>query len=253
LTHRPSPLVFERLADAYRERPGYPEELVRRLLALVPPAARVVDLGAGTGHLAEPLARAGAQVVAVEPARAMLAVCAERVRDLAVTLRCAPAESTGLASGSADLVVLADAAQWVDPEATGMEAHRLLVAGGTAAVVEPRAAETPFMRALEALLRQANPERRPQGPGRGRQWLALASGGARVQAIELSQAVLLTPSAFEGVLRSLSFLAPALGPRRMTALVAQACTLAEHHGGARWERVLRLSWAKGRIARGASR
>ncbi len=250
MTRRPSPLVFERLAEAYRARPGYPEELVQRLLALVGRAPRVVDLGAGTGHLAEPLARAGARVVAVEPARSMLAVCAERVQGLAVSLVCAPAESTGLPAESAELLVLADAAQWVDPEAAGHEAHRLLLPGGVASLVEPRPADTPFMRALEALLRKANPERRPQGPGRGRQWLALASAGASVQSVELLHSVELAPPVLDAVLRSLSFLAPALGPGRMEALLVRARLLAERHGGARWERVLRLSWAKKRLARG---
>jgi hypothetical protein len=102
------------------------------------------------------------------------------------------------------------------------------------------------MRALEALLRRANPERRPQGPGRGRQWLALASGGATVRTVEFNHSVALSRPELEAVLRSLSFLAPALGPARMTSLVAEAQALAHQHGGARWERVLRLSWAKRR-------
>jgi SAM-dependent methyltransferase len=249
LTRRPSPLVFERLADAYRARPGYPDEVCRRLLALVPPAPRVVDVGAGTGHLAVPLARAGAQVVAVEPSAAMLKVCAERTAGLAVTLVCAPAESTGLAAACADLVLLADAAQWVDPEAAGKEAQRLLVDGGTAATVEARPAQTPFMLALEALLRKANPERRPQGPGRGRQWLALATGGGKVQAVELQHAVALTRDVLESILHSLSFLAPALGNARMARLVEEASGLLLQHTDAHWERVLRLSFSRKRAAR----
>jgi SAM-dependent methyltransferase len=246
VTRRPTPRVFERLADAYRARPGYPDELVRRLLALAPPSPRVVDLGAGTGHLAEPLARAGAQVVAVEPASAMLAVCAELTEGLGVTLLCAPAEATGLPPGCADLVLLADAAQWVDPEAAGKEAHRLLVKGGTAAAVEPRPADSPFMQALGVLLQKANPERRLQAAGRARQWVALASGGASVKADELLHCVDLAPEAFQAVLRSLSFLEPALGAARMETLLSDARTLADQHQGARWERVLRLSWARKR-------
>lgn len=244
MTRRPSPLVFERLADAYRERPGYPEALWMHLLGLVPAGARVVDVGAGTGHLAVPLARAGSRVVAVEPSRAMLQVCAENTKGLEVSLVCAPAEATGLPDASAELLLLADAAQWVDPEAAGLEAHRLLVDGGTAATVEPRPADTLFMQALEALLRKANPERRPQGPGRGRQWLVLATGSGRVQATEFLHAVPLTPSVLAAVLRSLSFLAPALGPVRMARLIQEATALATQHTGAHWERVLRLSWAR---------
>jgi SAM-dependent methyltransferase len=249
VTRRPFPRVFEQLADAYRARPGYPAELVERLLTLVPMGARVVDLGAGTGHLAGPLALGGAAVVAVEPARAMLAVCAERTRTLRVKLVCAPAESTGLNSASAELVVLADAAQWVDPEAAGQEANRLLVSGGVAAVVESLPAESAFMRELEELLREANPERRPQGSGRGRQWLALASGGGKVHAAEFPHTVLLTPAELGAVLHSLSFLAPALGPGPMARLVEQANALARRAGGAQWGRLLRVAWARKRAAR----
>ena len=99
---------------------------------------------------------------------------------------------------------------------------------------------------LEALLRKANPQRRPQAAGRARQWVALASGGASLKVVELVHSVELSPEAFQAVLRSLSYLGPALGAARMAVLLADARTLAEQHGGARWERVLRLSWAKKR-------
>lgn len=249
----PSPRVFERLAEAYRDRPGYPDELSARLLALVRERPRVVDLGAGTGHLAVPLARGGARVVAVEPAQAMLDVCAERARGLEVTLVRAQAEATGLPAESADLVVLADAAHWVDPDAAGREAHRLLGEGGVAAAVEARSAATPFMLGLDALLREANPRRRPGRPGRARQWLGLASGGAPVEGSELLHSVQLSRRELEAVLRSLSFLGPALGPRRMGSLVGRALELAASHGGARWERVLMFSWARKRALRPARR
>ncbi|HEX8910372.1 MAG TPA: methyltransferase type 11, partial [Anaeromyxobacteraceae bacterium] len=49
--------VFNRLADDYLARPPYPDALVERLAALAGGAgARAVDLGAGVGHLALPLA-----------------------------------------------------------------------------------------------------------------------------------------------------------------------------------------------------
>ena len=86
--------VFNRLAEDYRQRPGYPAPLVARLLSLAGgPGARVADLGAGTGQLALPLAALGAEVHAVEPARAMLDVLAA-ARAPGVTAVHAAAEET---------------------------------------------------------------------------------------------------------------------------------------------------------------
>src|SRR3990172_7380378 len=111
-------------------RPPSPVPLVERLLELAGgPGARVADLGAGTGHLALPLPRRGAQVAAVEPARAMLAaLTAEGVTGVEPVH--ATAEDSGLPSGAFDLAVLADALHWVDPERAGREAARLLAPGG---------------------------------------------------------------------------------------------------------------------------
>ncbi|HMK74285.1 MAG TPA: hypothetical protein VK454_13150, partial [Myxococcaceae bacterium] len=74
-----------------------------------------------------------------------------------------------------------------------------------------------------------------------------------LQSSELLQSLPLAPEELEALLRSLSFLAPALGPARMDALVGRALALAERHGGARWERVLLLSWGRSRAVRRAGR
>ena len=170
------PRVFERLADDYRARPPYPDALVARLSELAGAGRRIVDLGAGTGLLAAPLARAGHAVLAVEPARAMLAVCAEACAGLPVTPVLAPAESTGLGDVQAGLVLLADATHSIRPDAAGSEAHRLLAPDGVAAVVAPEPLDTPFMRGLCAL--PSHPIRRPEAcpqTSRTRQFLALAA------------------------------------------------------------------------------
>lgn len=241
----PSRWVFNRLAADYRRRPGYPPALVARLLELAGgPGARVADLGAGTGQLAIPLARAGARVHAVEPARAMLDVLLEDARGLDVAGVHAAAEETGLAGGAFDLVVAADALQWIDPERGGREVARLLAPAGALAVVVPRLAATPFLRALEALVAEANPKARPALPPVA--VLAGVAGLPAPAAERFEDEVALDPEQLDAVLRSLSFVGPALGPDRLARLLTDARALAASHGGAVWRRELRLEWTRRR-------
>jgi len=235
--------VFNRLAAAYRARPGYPPALIERLAAAARGGA-VADLGAGTGHLALPLARAGLRVAAVEPARAMREALAASARGLPVEPVAAAAEETGLPGGAFSLVVVADALHWVDPERTGAEVARLLAPGGSVAVVEPRLAETAFLRELGELLARYNPRaRRKPAASRGRQLLSLAlPGAAPVETIHRHE-VRLDAAAFEAVLRSLSFVGPALGPDALRRLLDEAAELALLHGGAVWSREIRLTGA----------
>jgi SAM-dependent methyltransferase len=238
------PRVFERLAEAYRARPPYPAALVERLSELTGEGRTVVDLGAGTGLLAGPLARRGHPVLAVEPARAMLAVCVESCAGLPVTPVLAPAESTGLGPVGAGLVLLADAVHWVRPDAAGAEARRLLAPDGAAAVVAPEAMDTSFMRGLRSLLAAANPKSRNLPPGgRSRQFLALAAGPGRPHEERFEQAVLLPAPALRAVVRSLSYGGPALGPARLERLLQDVDALGEREGRV-WARVLRLLWLR---------
>ncbi len=236
--------VFNRLAPDYRHRPGYPPALLERLLALAGGAgARVAELGAGTGHLALPLARLGARVSAVEPARAMLEALRARAAPGVEPIHAA-AEETGLPSGGCDLVVLADALQWIDPDRGGREAARLLAPGGALAVVTPRLAATPFLAALAERIARANPKARPAPPPVA---LLFSVAGLPAPAEErLEDEVRLDEAGLEGVLRSLSYVGPALGPAAFEAVLADARALAAAHGGAVWRRELELAWARSR-------
>ena len=231
--------VFNRLAADYRRRPGYPPALVERLLALAGGAgARIADLGAGTGHLALPLARAGGLVHAVEPARAMLDVLSADSGGLEVVPVHAAAEETGLAAGGFDLVVLADALHWVDPERGGREVARLLAPEGRLAVVVPALADTPFLRALAELLARANPKARP-GPPPVTRLFAAAGLTAPVEERFVDE-VPLDEDGLDAVLQSLSYAGPALGPAALARLLADARAVARQHGGAVWRRDLAL-------------
>jgi len=134
--HRAAASGFERgVADYERGRPGYPREAVGWLLDALAlgEGTRVLDLAAGTGKLTRELVGAGADVVAVEPVRAMreaLAAALPSVRVLDGT-----AEAIPLADDSVDAVTVAQAFHWFDAERAFAELHRVLRPGGRLALV----------------------------------------------------------------------------------------------------------------------
>jgi hypothetical protein len=180
----------------------------------------------------------------------MLARLAARSEEAGLAARVRPVhaagEATGLPAAAFDLVLLADAVQWVDPERAGLEAARLGAAGAVVAVVEARFAATPFTDGLAALLAAANPKARPRPPGAARQVLALGAPGAAVAEEAFAQDAPLDDAALGALLRSLSYAGPALGPAGLEALLADARALAAATGGARFARDLTLRWARRR-------
>jgi len=252
----PERWVFNRLAEAYASRPGYPEALVRRLAALAGPGGPVADLGAGTGDLAVPLAALGLRVVAVEPARRMLDALERRAsaQGLALATVHAAAESTGLPAASFSLAVIADALHWLDPERSGAEISRILSPGGAVAVIDVELLPSPFLDALWPKLRAANPRARPRAmdlSGARRQLFALAAPGAApaVEGFDCDDA--LSPDAAAAVVRSLSFVGPALPPGEVAAVTDWAAQCARA-GGASWRRRLHLRWVRQK-SKGAAR
>jgi len=128
---------FSDRADLYaRYRPSYPPAAVDCLVTLCPAPARVADVGSGTGILTHLLLDRGFEVLAVEPNPEMRALAE---RDLGAragfTSVAGTAERTGVASGSVDLVVAAQAFHWFDREACRGEFARLLRPGGQVALI----------------------------------------------------------------------------------------------------------------------
>ncbi|MEW2443483.1 class I SAM-dependent methyltransferase [Micromonospora marina] len=122
-------------AEYDRFRPRYPEAALRWALDGLH-AARVVDLGAGTGILTRGLlALTGpvAHVVPVEPdpgMRAQLAAATPGTTALAGS-----AEAVPLPDASADAVLVGQAYHWFDRERAHAEVARVLRPGGTFAPV----------------------------------------------------------------------------------------------------------------------
>ena len=155
---QPTERFSERAAVYTRGRPPYPDAIVAHLRSVgaLPADGVVVDIGVGTGLSAEPFLRAGHSVIGVEPNAAMRAVGDERLgryeRYLSVSGR---AEETTLAAHRAHLVIAGQAFHWFDPARAGMEARRILVPGGWAALIwnDRPAAGTAFLEGYEALLK----------------------------------------------------------------------------------------------------
>jgi SAM-dependent methyltransferase len=124
--------LFSRQSTDYaRFRPTYPAALFSWLAAASPGRALAIDVGAGNGQAAAALATHFEQVLGVEPSEAQIARAAPGPR---VTLRRGSAEATGAATGSADLLVAAQAFHWFDQPAFFAEVRRVVRPGGLLAI-----------------------------------------------------------------------------------------------------------------------
>lgn len=209
--------VFNRMADAYPARPAYPAALIDWLAELAA-GGTVIDVGAGVGHVALPLAERGLEVVAVEPALAMLERLREaaRERGLSIHTEHATAEALPLPDRSAALIVIADALHFVDAELTAKEIARVLAPRGALAIVTCELGATPFMRALERVMAESAPRR----PRRVDAALAQMMSLARVRPMPPQRFEDQTPvdeETLEAILRSISFIGPAMSAERFAA------------------------------------
>ena len=230
--------VFNRMADVYDARPPYPAALVEAIAGLAPPGGRVADLGAGTGHLAVPLAARGLEVTAVEPARDMLERlrAAAAARALPIRAEHAAAEDTPIPARSMDLVVVADALHFIDAERVAHEIARILRRGGALAIVTAALADTPYMRAVRGVIDDSVPRR----PRALTQQLVHVSSAAQVCFVQERVFHDETPvdhERLERILRSISFIGPAMHAGRFATFRRRIHALP---GPALWARTFTL-------------
>ncbi len=113
-----------------RGRPGYPDEALAMFAETFDLRAgkRVIDLGAGTGKFTRQLASLATDILAVEPSPSMRS---ELARNLpGVELVDGTAESIPAADASVDVIFVAQAFHWFDPDRALTEIARVLRPGG---------------------------------------------------------------------------------------------------------------------------
>ena len=123
---------FTGKAEAYTKgRPGYPKAAIETIFGLAPSGAVFADIGAGTGKFTVKLAERGYSVFAVEPN-------ADMRRQLAITLSPfinakimdGTAEATTLPDHSIDILTVAHALHWFNPDAFRAECRRVIKPSG---------------------------------------------------------------------------------------------------------------------------
>ena len=115
--------LFTTVAREYANfRPGYPPELFAWLAGAAPSLEAVWDCGCGSGQASVALAAHFQSVFATDVAAEQIAAAKPHPR---VRYSVAPAEHSGLAPASVDLVTVAQALHWFDVEAFYAEARRV--------------------------------------------------------------------------------------------------------------------------------
>jgi SAM-dependent methyltransferase len=123
---------FSGVAATYAEsRPRYHADLFVWLASECADHGLAWDCATGNGQAAVHLADRFARVVATDASASQIAEAAPHPR---ITYRTAPADESGLAAASADLVTVAQALHWFDFERFYAEVRRVLKPGGLLAV-----------------------------------------------------------------------------------------------------------------------
>ena len=126
--------VFSSKARLYAKyRWSYAPVAIRDVLALTGANSEttIADIGAGTGILTREFIGRVKHIYAIEPNPAMRILLGEALtKELNCTILGASAEATPLAAQTVDIITVAQAVHWFDPEQARKEFHRILKPGG---------------------------------------------------------------------------------------------------------------------------
>ncbi len=130
--------TFDQVALLYHEaRPCYPDALIASLLQVtaLPPAAKLLEIGPGTGQATKALALHGFHITGVELGPALAAVAQAQLADFPnVRILTGAFEEVPLPADTFDLVFAATSFHWINPESRYAKPYRILKPEGYLAI-----------------------------------------------------------------------------------------------------------------------
>ncbi|KKD00371.1 MULTISPECIES: class I SAM-dependent methyltransferase [Photobacterium] len=148
----------DRVDDYLKYRPGYPQALIDTLVSQTQlnRQSQIADIGAGTGILTKLLLEKGLQVNAIEPNDAMRQAADHQLIGYSgYTSFAAPAERTGLADASVDLITAAQSFHWFCNPQTRAEFQRIARPDAHLALIwNQRKRSSPIQQPYDDLLTQ---------------------------------------------------------------------------------------------------
>jgi SAM-dependent methyltransferase len=137
-----------------------------------------------------------------------------------------------LERASLDLVVIADALHFLDAELTAQQIARVLAPRGALALITCGFGQTPFMRGMVRLMEEAAP-RRPRALTQSIVHLSALSGVPLTDQRRFHDETPIDHPRLERILRSISFIGPAMNVARFAALRERVHALPEAPAWAR--------------------
>jgi SAM-dependent methyltransferase len=202
---------FESTAPWYaRYRPRYPAELIERLVAAagLDGSSRVLDLGAGPGHVASAIAGHVGEVVAVDVEAGMLA----RIEEPNVRTVVGPAEDVDPSWGRFDLATAGRSFHWFDAD---LMFARLPLVTSRLALLGDSITQSDAQSRVLAIATELLGEEPPRRPARRYRELLAASPFSDVEEIDVVAERTWTADSLIGLAYSTSVASPArLGAQR---------------------------------------